>query len=282
LHRSSTRSSLTAQKYIPVLQPSPLSTQTHFRNQSFPPTIEQTKQQNLTVTNAAAAAATSAAVSTGAWAALVAAWHTAPHTVLLSLGAFLAGATLSIFLIASIPTIIALRRSIFALTQLLHVMKEEIPDTAAAVRLSTLELADAIEDVSTLGSDLTQGLRASARALIGAEVGMKQGYDLAEKAVNGYVVPGVKKAVPNARQALESALVTRSELGHTEPAIQKVAQATRKTAQRIRGTIAGTRVVGGAAMVGRQLKRVTGGGGGGGREPPREGSPEAVIQQGAT
>lgn len=113
---------------------------------------------------------------------------------------------------------------------------------------------------------------------------MRQGYDLAEKAMNGYVVPGVKKAVPNARQALESALVTRSELGHTEPAIQKVAQATRKTAQRIRGTIAGTRVAGGAAMVGRQLKRVTGGGGGGGggREPPREGSPEAVIQQGAT
>jgi len=36
------------------------------------------------------------------------------------------------------------------LRQLLRTMDQEIPDTAAAVRLSSLEMADAIEEVSLL------------------------------------------------------------------------------------------------------------------------------------
>jgi hypothetical protein len=48
-------------------------------------------------------------------------------------------------------------------------------------------------------NDLTQGLRSSARALTAAEQGVRQGVDLAGKAVTGYVVPKIKSTVPEAR-----------------------------------------------------------------------------------
>jgi hypothetical protein len=45
----------------------------------------------------------------------------------------------------------AMRRSALALERLLDTAREEIPDTAATLRLSGMELADCIEEVSSLG-----------------------------------------------------------------------------------------------------------------------------------
>jgi hypothetical protein len=78
---------------------------------------------------------------------------------------------------------------------LLHTVREEVPGTAAVVRLSGLEIADAVEEVSSLGSDLTQGIRASARALANAEAGMRQGGDLAGRAL----ADAIKTKAPAAR-----------------------------------------------------------------------------------
>jgi hypothetical protein len=88
-----------------------------------------------------------------------------------------------------------MRRSVIALEALMKSMQEELPDTAAAVRLSSLEMADAIEEVSGLGSDLTAGLRASARAFTGAEQSVRE----VGKVVTNIVVPSVKQRIPEAR-----------------------------------------------------------------------------------
>jgi len=94
----------------------------------------------------------------------------------------------------------AFRRSAHALEALLHTIREEVPDTASAVRLSSLEVADAVEEVSALGADLTEGLRASARMLTGAEQGVREGISAAGQAMSGYVVPTVKKNIPKTKR----------------------------------------------------------------------------------
>ena len=48
-------------------------------------------------------------------------------------------------------------------------LREEIPETAAILRLATMEAADCLEEYSGLGQDLTAGLRSSARLLSSAE-----------------------------------------------------------------------------------------------------------------
>ena len=89
----------------------------------------------------------------------------------------------------------AIRRSAVSLELLLRSMQDELPDTAAAVRLSSLEIADAIEEVTGLGSDISAGIRASARAIVEAEEGVKG----AGKLITSVVLPSVKSKVPEAR-----------------------------------------------------------------------------------
>ena len=49
------------------------------------------------------------------------------------------------------PTAQAWRRTAMALECLVRVLEAEVPDTAATLRLSGMELSDAIEEVSLLG-----------------------------------------------------------------------------------------------------------------------------------
>ena len=56
----------------------------------------------------------------------------------------------SFFLEQSGRCLQALRRTALAMEQLLHVVRQEVPDTASTLRLSGVELADCIEEVSML------------------------------------------------------------------------------------------------------------------------------------
>lgn len=135
----------------------------------------------------------------GFWPLLVQAYTTDPAGLLLGVGACVAGVGIFILLIAALPALFALKRCIQAVELLVHELKHEVPDTAAALRLSGLEIADAVEEVSALGSDLTQGVRASARALVSVEQGMRNSVSIAEQAVSSYMVPGLKKVLPETR-----------------------------------------------------------------------------------
>jgi hypothetical protein len=86
-------------------------------------------------------------------------------------------------LIAAIPALVSLKKTMDSATVLLESLEDELPDAVAAIKLSGLEMADAMEEVSGLGNDLTAGIRASARALVGAETGVRQGAQMASGAI---------------------------------------------------------------------------------------------------
>jgi hypothetical protein len=164
---------------------------------SRPFTNRKNKSSINTIPRAAAAAVPVAA--TNLWSALVHAYHADPARALLSIAISIAAIALSALVLAAIPTLLAFRRSAQAAEMFLHAMREELPDTAASIRLSGLEVADAVQEVTALGADITEGVRASARAILGAEQGVKSGWNLATSAVTGYAVPTIKKAIPGTK-----------------------------------------------------------------------------------
>lgn len=206
-----------------------------------------------------AAANTTRAVVEGFWPVLVQAWQTDPAALLLGIGTCLIATILSIMLLAAIPALIALRRSLIAVESLAITLEEEVPDTAAAMRLSGMEIADCFDEVSSLGNELTEGVRASARMLTGAERGIKDGLMLASKTMTDQVVPRVKKSAPAARQLAEDALKERAGLDHTEPTLREIAGATKDAAHRLRFLLGAAGLAQQTAGVVRQVGRIRGG-----------------------
>jgi hypothetical protein len=206
--------------------------------------IRSNSKINLT-TRAAAAAPIA---TTNLWSALVQAFHADPVRALLSIAVSIAAVALSSLVLAAIPTLLAFRRSAQAAEALLHAMKEELPDTAASLRLSGLEVADAVQEVTALGTDITEGVRASARAILGAEQGVKSGWNLATTAVTGYAVPTLKKAIPGTKEKVQVALLERSNLD-TQKTLHETATATTKAVKRLRMVLGAAGVANTAARV---------------------------------
>eukprot|EP00877_Chromochloris_zofingiensis_P010389 jgi/Chrzof1/5603/Cz16g08240.t1 len=80
-----------------------------------------------------------------------------------------------------------------------QVVETELPDTAASMRLSGLELSDCVQEVGELSDELTSGLRASARLLSATEQGIKQAPALVGSAVTGLVLPTLARKESDAR-----------------------------------------------------------------------------------
>lgn len=131
----------------------------------------------LNATAAAAVASTSWVTSLGA------AFHANPIGFMTSVAMCIGSIALAGLLIAAIPALASLKKTMDSAHVLLESLEEELPDAVAAIKLSGLEMADAMEEVSGLGSDLTAGIRASARALVGAETGVRQGAQMASGAI---------------------------------------------------------------------------------------------------
>ncbi len=108
--------------------------------------------------------------------------------------------------------------------QLADTIEKEIPDTATTMRLTGLEMSDAIQEVSLLrcvseeGSigisiaaeynalksvscslDVASGLQASARMVQTAEEGVKQGVAYLQSATAETLLPAVRRRLPGAR-----------------------------------------------------------------------------------
>ena len=125
-----------------------------------------------------------AAVASTSWVtSLGAAFHANPIGFMTSVAMCIGSIALAGLLIAAIPALASLKKTMDSAHVLLESLEEELPDAVAAIKLSGLEMADAMEEVSGLGSDLTAGIRASARALVGAETGVRQGAQMASGAI---------------------------------------------------------------------------------------------------
>lgn len=169
--------------------------------------------------------------------------------VLLSAGIFLLGAALAAIAVAAIPLLLEMRRTAQQMRQLTLALEREIPDTAATLRLTGLEMSDAIQEVSMLSMDLTGGLQASARMLQEAESGMKQGVAFVQTTASQKVLPAIRSRVSTAtaKGALEQRLSANRDLQHTGPTMLQLAVATKVAAKRIRFAIGAADVMGKAS-----------------------------------
>lgn len=80
----------------------------------------------------------------------------------------------------------------------LQTLETELPDTAASMRLSSLELSDCLNELGGLGSDISGGVRASARLLTTTEAGVRQGVQL----IGVGLIPALAKRETQIRGAL--------------------------------------------------------------------------------
>ena len=157
-------------------------------------------------------------------------------------------------LLAAVPTLVALRRAADELAALAAVIRSEVPDTAAAVRLSGLELSDAIEEVGGLTADVGQGLRSSARAIAAAEAGVRA----VGAAVRTRALPAVRRRlVPVARTAAARShelLTERAALAdYSGPALAAAAEGTAAGVSKLRAAL---QAAGVARRVGRAVAAV--------------------------
>lgn len=84
------------------------------------------------------------------------------------------------------PTCVRLRCVSCCAVQTLEM---ELPDTAASLRLSSLELSDCMSELGALGNDVSSGVRSAARVVSATEAGVKQGVEL----VGAAVVPALAR-----------------------------------------------------------------------------------------
>lgn len=188
-------------------------------------------------------AATPAAVqTTTSWLqALVQAFHVDPIGMITSIAACIGSIACACLIVAAIPALLSFKKTMDATHVLIESLQDELPDAIAAVRLSGLELTDAIEEVSGLGSDLTEGLRASVRALVGAESGVREGAAAASEMLGAMT--------PAARAAAEKALQKRAMMKYSEGTVADIARATRVASKRVRYALA-------AAHTAQQASRI--------------------------
>ena len=157
-------------------------------------------------------------------------------------------------MLAAIPALLSLKRATDELSLLAATIRDEVPDTAAAVRLSGLELSDAFEEVGGLTADVGSGLRSSARALAAAEAGVRA----VGSAVRTRALPAVKRRlVPVAKEAVarsQELLAERAGMeSYSGPAIQAVAETTATGVSKLRTAL---QAAGVARNLGRAIKYV--------------------------
>ena len=178
------------------------------------------------------------------------------------------GGALSAFLLACVPTLRAIANAADEIADLAASIREEVPDTLAAVRVSGMELTDCLEEVGELTHDVGKG------------TGKAIGYtvDTAE-AVGKVVGSGVRKLAPEVRKVQERAtpavknIIAKGSASvdeglkrsdetlrqnadteeYSEPVVAAAARATKQGVQYARGAIRAADV---ARRVGRVVKTV--------------------------
>eukprot|EP00803_Ostreobium_quekettii_P005983 evm.model.scf_345.6 EVM.evm.TU.scf_345.6 scf_345:64944-69599(-) len=142
----------------------------------------------------------------------------------LGIAAAVTALSLSIFLFAALSTLKAMRSAAIRAEALMCLLEAELPDTMSAVRLSSLEVSDCVEEFTGLGADLGAGLRASANAVSAAEKGLIQAAGM----VKEKVVPALQQQAPVAREKLEASLKQRADMSYTRPLVTQAAHGTRE------------------------------------------------------
>lgn len=76
--------------------------------------------------------------------------------------------------IATVPTLFAMKRAAISLAKLADTAREELPSTMSAVRLSGMEISDLTLELNDLSKEIADGVSKSAQAVQAAEAGIRQ------------------------------------------------------------------------------------------------------------
>mmetsp|Transcript_602 Transcript_602/g.2386 ORF Transcript_602/g.2386 Transcript_602/m.2386 type:complete len:439 (-) Transcript_602:123-1439(-) len=228
--------------------------------QSPPPPPAPIRSPGSMGYDASAAPAAAMAMASGVGAAVL------PPSMSVAGGvvACVVGSAVAAFLLALIPVLQAVKGAADEIAGLAAAIREEVPDTLAAVRLSGLELTDCLEEVGELTHEIGGGVKSTGRAVTYT---VDTAGALGKAAADGVkrVVPVVKeKATPVVQRVLERAPVAvegvearLEENASTEeysgPVVVAAARATKSGVQYARGAL---RAAGVAKKVGQAYKAV--------------------------
>lgn len=147
------------------------------------------------------------------------------------------------FLVAAIPALLEAKRTAIQTQRLLQALEKEVPDTAAAMRLASMEMSDAIEEVSLLGNDLSSGLRASARLATDMHASVQQGGMLLSTAASSVIMPQLRKRTPPLRASLELQLQETARLRYNAAMMGQMARTAALSVRRVRAAMSSAGLV---------------------------------------
>lgn len=182
--------------------------------------------------------ATAAAASAAAPAVTAAPVMSGLGGILIGAGACVAAVAFSVLVFFTIPTLMAIRRAAVAVALLSRTVEAELPDTAAAMRLSSLEVTDALGELSLLGSDLTRGMRASARGIQATQHALISSGEAALAAASGTLLPAARAQAPGVRDAAQAVLLERARLRQPHPDLPAAARNAAHVAKQARALMA--------------------------------------------
>ena len=174
------------------------------------------------------------------------------------------GSAVAAFLLALIPVLQAVKGAADEIAGLAAAIREEVPDTLAAVRLSGLELTDCLEEVGELTHEVGAGVKSTGRAVTytvdtagalgkAAADGVKRAIPV----VKEKATPVVQRVLERAPVAVEGVEARLEENASTEeysgPVVVAAARATKSGVQYARGAL---RAAGVAKKVGQAYKAV--------------------------
>lgn len=128
--------------------------------------------------------------------------------LLMSAGVFTICVAAAAFLVACIPSIWAMARVASRTEAVLRIVETELPESAALLRLSGMEVTDAVSEISSLSSDLSGGLRSAANLAMMTEQGVRQTVDGASKALSHGLLPMAARTEGVARSECFTPCVT--------------------------------------------------------------------------
>mmetsp|Transcript_13186 Transcript_13186/g.51581 ORF Transcript_13186/g.51581 Transcript_13186/m.51581 type:complete len:443 (-) Transcript_13186:63-1391(-) len=174
------------------------------------------------------------------------------------------GSAVAAFLLALIPVLQAVKGAADEIAGLAAAIREEVPDTLAAVRLSGLELTDCLEEVGELTHEVGSGVKSTGRAVTytvdtagalgkAAADGVKRAIPVVKEKAS----PVVQRVLERAPVAVEGVEARLEENASTEeysgPVVVAAARATKSGVQYARGAL---RAAGVAKKVGQAYKAV--------------------------
>ncbi|GAX77062.1 hypothetical protein CEUSTIGMA_g4508.t1 [Chlamydomonas eustigma] len=184
------------------------------------------------------------ALGSAAWWPLNPSTATMVSQLMTSSGLLVLAIAVAVFLLASLPTVWALGKAAQRADAVLKVLEQELPESAALLRLSGLEMTECLNEVSTLGTELSCGVRSTAKMVSSVEQGVRQSVESMDRVINQGLLPMAARTESAARSVLEAELRERAQLTHTKHMLSQASQAAAQLKGSVRHARKGLQVVG--------------------------------------